>query len=231
MKKNVYLIFFCILLFNSCSKDIAKNPITTKIKTQITTIINEGVPGNTAENLLSRIDSVIELKPNLVIIMIGTNDAIDGISTYNSYTTTLSIIIDSLKNSGASVMLLTPPPVQAWNTITKNINELNGICSMIYNLSVSKGCYYVDINSDFNNIITLSNSHQLYYTDGLHPSSAGYADIAKYICAYLKMNNISVSKIICFGDSITYGAYMVGAGTNTGNTYPAFLKEDLNSNN
>ncbi|WP_372934509.1 hypothetical protein [Mariniphaga sediminis] len=32
-------------------------------------------------------------------------------------------------------------------------------------------------------------------------------------------------KIICFGDSLTFGVYMKGEGTAEGDTYPAILKQ------
>jgi len=221
MKKNIYLLLFCALLFGSCKKDTS-NP-------NAITVINSGVSGNTAGYLLERINTVIAQKPNLVIIMIGTNDAIEGTATYNNFTPFLSAVIDSLQHTGSSVMLLTPPPIQPWNTFTTDTSLFKGVLTMIYNLSVSKSCYYVDVNSYLNTILTTANSHQLYYTDGLHLSATGYSDIANFIYNYMKLNNIKKSKIICFGDSITYGIYMTGAGTATGNTYPAFLSDDLNS--
>ena len=224
-KVNRYICLFVLFTaFVACKKDTP-----TANKTNNITVINDGVSGNTAENLLSRINTVITQVPNLVIIMIGTNDAIDGTSTYNSYNATLSLIIDSLQRTGSSVMLLTPPPIQKWNTITTDTAALKGICTMIYSLSISKLCYYIDINTALNNIITTSNSHQLFLGDGIHPSAAGDKDIAVFIFNYIKAQNINAKKIVCFGDSITYGAYLTGSGTATGDTWPAVLSVDLNT--
>ena len=213
------------MLISNCKKEV--NP-----KSGVTTVINMGISGNTAENLLNRINTVIKQAPNLVIIMIGTNDAVFGSSTYNSFNGTLSTIIDSLQHTGSSVMLLTPPPIQTWNTVTTNsIYSIyfKGICNMIYNLSESKTCYYVDIDGDLNSIVTSANSHQLFLSDGIHPSAQGYKDIASDIFNYMKTQNISAKKIVCFGDSITFGIYLTGQGTATGDTYPAALSNDLNT--
>jgi lysophospholipase L1-like esterase len=223
MKKAIYLFIFCFLLSDCAHKSGIKSA-TLPIN-----VINEGVSGNTAENLLSRIDDIIIQKPNLVIIMVGTNDVKDGVSTFNSFGVTLSLIIDSLKHTGSSVMLLTPPPIATWSGYSVLIPMLNTLCDTIKNISITKGCYFVDVNSDLAQSITSANSHQMYVTDGLHPSAAGYLNIATYIFDYIKAKKITASKIICFGDSITYGVYVNGEGTATGETYPGVLSKDMNT--
>jgi lysophospholipase L1-like esterase len=65
--------------------------------------------------------------------------------------------------------------------------------------------------------------------DGLHPTRDGYRLIAQEVYRYLKQHQLLKKnrRIICFGDSITYGAFMDGKGTAEGDTYPAFLKNLL----
>ena len=43
----------------------------------------------------------------------------------------------------------------------------------------------------------------------------------------VRQNWQAVSRIACFGDSITYGVYVAGEGTASGETYPAFLARKL----
>ena len=223
--KTFLLIFSISLLFVGCKKNDSTNNVAV-IKLSV---INLGVPGNTAELLLSRINTVTNDKPNLVIIMIGTNDVLQGNNTYNSFNGTLGEIIDKLKAKGESVMLLTPPPVETWNIENFDIPRLDTLCNVIYSLSKNKSCYFVDVNKDISHIDTGVNNNLLYVADGIHPTAIGYEDIANYIYSYIKSNRITASKIVCFGDSITYGIYVNGAGTSTGQTYPAVLLADLNS--
>jgi lysophospholipase L1-like esterase len=183
-------------------------------------VINEGVPGNTVENLLSRINTVIALKPDLVIIMIGTNDMIDN-GTFSIFGNGLKTVVDSLEHTGSHIMLLTPPPIASWSTIRYSPERLTSICSTVKLLSVSENCYFVDVNSDLNMVLNNTTSHELYRSDGLHPSGAGYEDIASYIFDYMTAQSIKTKKIVCFGDSITYGFLVTGEGTATGETYPA----------
>jgi lysophospholipase L1-like esterase len=214
-----------IISFSHCKKEIA-TPLVNN--TPAVQVINQGVPGNTALQLLARITTVISEKPQLVIIMIGTNDAVTDRSIYHDFKSNLSEIIDSLKDNGSAVMLLTPPPIESWSKYAANNPKIDSVCAVIDTLSIVKNCYFVNVNQDLNQIITPANSHQLFSTDGLHPSAAGYADIAGYVYNYMMANTIKANIIVCFGDSITYGVFVDGAGTALGDTYPAVLQKDLN---
>jgi lysophospholipase L1-like esterase len=43
-------------------------------------ILNRGIPGNTSRDLLDRLDEVTARKPRAIVLMIGTNDLIRGVS-------------------------------------------------------------------------------------------------------------------------------------------------------
>ena len=244
--KNYYHYIFCLLIgFTSCKKNnntdnviITKNTTGTPAKDtfKITggttfadtiTVFNNGVPGNTASDLLNRINTVIKEKPNLTIIMIGTNDVSISVQTFPTFQANLSKIIDSLKASGSSVMLLTPPPISPNCTYINQFHLLDSACSIIKSLSITKTCYYVDIHTDIAQLIAQPAMPLLYLADGVHPNQAGYVDIAGFIYTYLRSNAIKKTRIACFGDSITNGYLLTGAGTTSGFTYPADLKKSL----
>ena len=63
--------------------------------------------------------------------------------------------------------------------------------------------------------------------DGIHPNETGYKILAKELCKIIKENNYPKNGIICTGDSITYGAHIIGQGSVIGNTYPALLLKYL----
>ncbi len=62
---------------------------------------------------------------------------------------------------------------------------------------------------------------------GAKTTAEGYRllgeSVAKVIRPELKIGDV----VVCFGDSITFGAHMKGAGTAKGDTYPSFLKRAL----
>lgn len=66
--------------------------------------------------------------------------------------------------------------------------------------------------------------------DGVHLTTKGNRYIARKVFNFLKENFLIKKnmKIICFGDSLTYGAFLDGKGTSSGSTYSSFLFEKLN---
>ena len=73
--------------------------------------INAGVGGHTAKQSLDRLDrDVLAHQPDLVSLMIGTNDAAQGVPL-ESYKQSVTAICDRLHKAGVKVMLLTAPPL------------------------------------------------------------------------------------------------------------------------
>jgi acyl-CoA thioesterase-1 len=74
-------------------------------------VVNAGISGDTTSGGLSRLDSVLAQKPELVIVELGGNDGLRGlpISTTRS---NLEQIVDGLQNAGIRVVLagMTLPP-------------------------------------------------------------------------------------------------------------------------
>jgi lysophospholipase L1-like esterase len=64
--------------------------------------------------------------------------------------------------------------------------------------------------------------------DGVHLTAAGYKIMAELVADTLGDAVQPGQRVVCFGDSITFGAHMKGAGTATGETYPAWLWLTLN---
>jgi hypothetical protein len=64
--------------------------------------------------------------------------------------------------------------------------------------------------------------------DGVHLTTAGNQFLGVKVAQALSSVVGSSDKIACMGDSVTFGYLMTGAGTATGNTYPAVLSTTLN---
>jgi lysophospholipase L1-like esterase len=65
--------------------------------------------------------------------------------------------------------------------------------------------------------------------DGVHPTANGYKVIATAVYQALSITEPAVTRIVCFGDSITYGYKMEGQGTVEGDPYPAVLNRMFNN--
>lgn len=223
MKKVFFLsLIFCIILFSNCKKTHFGS--NNKLE-----VINLGVPGNTAGDLLARIKDVTNLKPDLVIIMIGTNDAGSSSKIYRAFRTNLDRIINNIQEANAKVILLTPPPSLPSSKFYSNSEKLDLICSTISAVSKDKSCEMVDIHGYINSVLKQADSVSIYNPDGIHPNKMGYSDISNFLLSYFQQHPLNGGlKIVCFGDSITYGYEVDGQGTSSGDTYPADLLRGIN---
>lgn len=214
-------------------------------------VLNKGIGGNNSNDLLRRLNAdVLQEKPDLVIMMVGSNDMVNSkkLIDYPLFKDNYQQLIDQIKSTGAKIVLMSPPPVDtgyiykrhdrkaykeplnykldSLNKLVKEIARTNDIHFVdLYSLFKSKGSPNREISS------LILNQNNFGKDDGIHPTKQGYQLIAETVYSYLKKNRLlkKGNKLICFGDSITYGAYMSGEGTASGDTYPAFLSRLINN--
>jgi acyl-CoA thioesterase I len=74
-------------------------------------VVNEGISGNTTKDGVERLDTILDLKPSVVVVEFGGNDGLRGLPVEDSRAN-LDKIIATLKDSGAKVALagITLPP-------------------------------------------------------------------------------------------------------------------------
>ena len=74
-------------------------------------VLNEGISGNTTKDGVERLNSIIALKPAVVVVEFGGNDGLRGLPIENSRAN-LDRIVSTLKSSGTKVVLagITLPP-------------------------------------------------------------------------------------------------------------------------
>ena len=210
-------------------------------------ILNKGIPGNNVNNLLKRLErAVLSNQPSLVIIMIGTNDMVNPAKmlTYSAYTDKLNMLVSRIRENGADVLLLSVPYADTGylfdrygrENYTAGPNEkIDSVNEIIRRTAVEQHCMYLDMNQVFRSYNSpdreasslIRNEKNNGVKDGVHPTTRGYHVIAESIFNFLKKEGRSYNKIICFGDSITFGAFALGQGTNKGKTYPAVLRKLL----
>ncbi|WP_159020551.1 SGNH/GDSL hydrolase family protein [Algibacter sp. L3A6] len=246
MNKSFYLVLALIICFSACkTAAVKKEKYTLKME-------NKGVAGNSTANLLHRLNKdVLVEKPDLVILMVGTNDMLNSskLIPYENYYSNLSNIVKDIKNNDAQVLLMSPPRVdslylfkrhdQAMFTDTPNV-KLQKVTQIMRAVSEENKTLFVDNYSVFkakglpqhnqdNYIRNLKNSNK---EDGVHLKPIGYKLIAENVFDYLETNNLldKYNHIICFGDSLTKGSGASGAGTITGENYPSFLYRMLLKN-
>lgn len=244
---NLLCIAGIVLCLMSCG------PLKTNSVDASVLVLNKGVGGNSTNDLLKRLETdVLNERPNLVILMVGTNDLLNSgkMISYDSYTSNLNTIVQTLKSNNIQVIMLSPPPVDSVYLFQRHDKKIfkespnvkmNSARKIVEQIANENKALYINIYEAFNSKGLPIHNEDLYIRnvknsnvkDGVHPTPLGYKLIAETVFQYLEENKLShkYHKIICFGDSITKGAGAKGGGPFNGENYPSFLNQMINNIN
>ena len=131
-------------------------------------IINMGVPGDTTRDALTRLDEVLALKPDTVIVLLGGNDYLKRIPKEETFSN-LGTIVTRLQQNGAAVLVLGVRGGALRDTYEKDFAA--------FARAHSTG-YVSNILDDI-----LGNRDLMF--DQVHPNSAGYAIVANRVTEVL----------------------------------------------
>ena len=154
-------------------------------------IYNRGISGYKAYQLKENMkDIVLDLQPNTIFVLIGTNDIADdkpNTEILDSIKSITSQIKNNLPNTKVYVLSVLPINEKeeykesTYIRTNKIINELN---EMIYNLvSRDNSLEYLDANSL---MLDGDQLNEEYTYDGIHLSSKGYIVLGNFIKNYIK---------------------------------------------
>ena len=133
-------------------------------------VVNEGISGNTTKDGADRIDTVIALKPVVVVVEFGGNDGLRGLRIEDSRKN-LDAIVGRLKASGTKVVLagITLPPDYGPDYI-KQFNDTYAMLAAKYHVPLLpfllKGVFGVD---------------GMMQADRTHATNAGNQVVAKNV--------------------------------------------------
>lgn len=158
------------------------------------TIINMGINGDTTAGMLVRChQDVFPQKPDLMIIMGGTND-LCFTWEYRQATSNLTTIILHARAHDIPVLVGIPTPidpevlpVREWNNDRDN-QYIAAQCEK-YADWIRRYCHSSNIPIvDFRKAFFSSNGTLLthYFSDGLHPNSLGHQAMAEVLCQTLQ---------------------------------------------
>ncbi len=157
-------------------------------------IINAGVPSNRTDQGILRIEAdVLRHKPDLVLIMYGTND-----SCYDTgkteprlplaeYEKNLTAMISSIRNSGGMPILMTPPPLKdGWGVPRNTVYAKSGSNGPLR--SYAEACRRIAAREEIplvdNFAIWTARGNDFVkplLPDGCHPNAAGHKILAETI--------------------------------------------------
>ncbi|WP_430933450.1 SGNH/GDSL hydrolase family protein [Saccharicrinis sp. 156] len=169
-------------------------------------VINAGIAGNTSTQLLARIENdVLKHKPDLVIVMVGTNDMLNSrrMNTYKQYSSNLSEIVNKLKQNNAQVVLLAPPPVDSIYLFERHDRtefkelpnvKLDSVRHIVARTARKNQVYFIDIFQKFQDLnlpkhnedVFIMNPNNSAYRDGVHPTRLGNFFVAENVFNFLR---------------------------------------------
>jgi lysophospholipase L1-like esterase len=203
-------------------------------------IINAGIPGNNTQDLLDRLDKdCLSHMPELTILMAGTNDSLNHAKYIPAdvYKENMVQLVQRISSSGSKVLLMTLLPFYSPYVLTRHPaaffatespeEKRTALNNIIKEVAGTAQTGLLDMGSLFEKIgnigteasCLLLNEANSPRKDGVHPTPDGYRVIALAVYDYIMYNHLPAGRIVCFGDSITWGD-----GSLDKASYPAYLK-------
>jgi len=136
------------------------------------TIVNFGIPGDTTEGFLTRLDLIIEMKPKRVFLMGGIND-IRHYTPIPQITENMTTIVTTLRKNNIDVVIQSTVPVAPKYSDSVRINrDVEALNRNLQNLAQSVEVPFVDLRPVLTNKQGYLQNRMTY--DGLHLVGGGY---------------------------------------------------------
>lgn len=147
---------------------------------------NYGISGDKIAKALARVGDVIAERPDICILLIGTNNLVDTAATFASMTTDYAAIVSRLLGAGITPVLIPILPRSNWGSLTapqiitaRNLQNRVNSWIRAYPLRDARVIvadptrYLIDATSATGDPVAS------YFRDGLHPGVSGARRIGK----------------------------------------------------
>ena len=134
-------------------------------------VVNRGLNGAKIPlNYERQIEIIRAVEPDLIIVMLGTNDILSGISAEQT-AKRMDNFISAMKEEGKAIILISPPPVEfgEWVQSEEYSDEACELAEMYRKVAEKNGCMFADAGKW---------GVELTY-DGVHFSEEGHDTFAR----------------------------------------------------
>jgi len=198
------------------------------------TLYNKGIPGQSSEGGRERFAiDVAALQPDYVLIYFGVNDTLNEavFVALPRFLENLSWMIHESKKIGATPVLCTMHHCIVSELLKRHQAEVylgedpNDRIDR-YNAAIRELASLRQVRlADFAKATEPAGIHaDCIDPDGVHLTPQGYRLLAETFWNQVKSTITNGSRIVCLGDSLTFGVRMEGAGTAEGLTYPGWIR-------
>jgi lysophospholipase L1-like esterase len=213
-------------------------------------VINKGIPGSNSRDGLNALDeNVLALKPQHAILYFGMNDAMNSrnplpLPVYEDTMRTMARRFTGASLKTVALVTLNPVIVEYVQERHPNHPQKDSMQEhlakydrTIRTIAAENKFPLIDLRKivEDNGGARISEDCLVRCEkngggkDGVHLTAAAYNLFGKQAFDVLKDRVRKGDTVVCFGDSLTYGAHVKGAGTTTGETYPAVLQAALDA--
>lgn len=156
------------------------------------TIYNRGISGNRTCDLLGRWDTdCLDLKPDIVTILIGINDVwrrfdSNSLTTVEKFEQNYESLMKSVKDSGAKLIIIEPFAIPTGAVTDEWREDIDPKIHAVRKLALKYADNYIPADGIFA-ALSLVNPPEFWAADGVHPTADGHRVIAKHILKALNV--------------------------------------------
>ena len=214
-------------------------------------VIHAGYPGDNTRAMLKRMEKdVFSHSPTAVTLQCGTNDSVNprAFVPIDEFSGNLTELISRIKNeTNAEILLIAPPPCISSEVVIRykfpdeykntDLNiKLKEYVDRMGNTATENKIPFINLFTLFSGKKRIGltqdslirNKLNSGIEDGAHPTEEGYLLIGKTVYNNLITEGFDCTRLVCFGDSLTFGYPYGGMGTLEGNNFPAAVSRLLN---
>jgi acyl-CoA thioesterase I len=142
-------------------------------------VINTGISGNQTEDVLAGFDArVRRFHPDVVVVMLGTNDSVAGPAGRDVFRQHLDRIVERVRGLGAVPVLQVPPPVDT-SAATERA-DLGGYADIVREVAAAREAVLVDHRAHWLRAGGGQAPPQ-WLDDEIHPNARGHLEMARTI--------------------------------------------------
>lgn len=161
------------------------------------TIVNTAVTGNRIIDILDDFDHRVgRWGPDIVVLMIGTNDCArrgrDSPIALGEFPESIAEFVSRVRDLGATPILQTPPPVDAASATEHTLIEL--FAQAIRDVAAQESVLLIDQYS-FLTGLAMEGAPLSMMSDDIHPNAAGHAALALNLAAEIGIVSTSTRTI------------------------------------
>ncbi len=184
-------------------------------------LFNQGVAGNSTQDLKKRYKKdVLALKPDLVVINVGTVDN----KPPEDYEKDLGDMVEETRKAGSKVLLMTPAPVRpltpaakVWPPVSYRSPQYTPV---IWDLAKKYDCLVVDTQAVFDK--GMAEGKDMWGPDGIHHKIDAWRGMARAVLDVLGCKAPTIEKTSIYYNAIT--DWYIAPAVAWSNSAPVVLK-------